>query len=131
MRIFIDTNILIDYSKGYETILRNLLTQKKADIELCVNPIVLTEFFSDRNLRKKSLQSQAKEFIRLFEHLDITSDIGILAGSFISQGLCEYLGDSIIAATCIREKCLLCTRNTKDFANIPELQFYSQEESST
>lgn len=124
-RIFIDTNILIDYSKGYETVLRSLLSGINQDQELCINAIVVTEFFSDRNLRNTKKLSEAKEFIRLFEHLDMSRDVGILAGSFISQGKAAFIGDSLIAATCIIEDCVLCTRNQKDFANIPQLKFYT------
>lgn len=123
-RIFIDTNILIDYSKGYENVLRKLLTDTDPDLELCINPIVIAEFFSDRNLKKRNKYQEAKEFIGLFQTLDTTRDIGILAGSYIAEQKAVYIGDSLIAATCVIEQCDLYTSNTKDFSKIPKLKFY-------
>jgi predicted nucleic acid-binding protein len=124
-KIFVDTNILIDFSKGYKTVLNTLFASSHQDQELYINPVVLAEYFSDKNFRNTKLLSEGKEFIRLFENLDITRDVGIMAGDYISKGYTLFLGDALIAATCVINNCLLCTRNRKDFAKIPHLQFYT------
>jgi len=123
-KIFVDTNILIDFSKGYKTILNTLFASSHQDQELYINPVVLAEYFSDKNFRSPKLLAEGKEFIKFFENLDVTRDVGVLAGDFISKGYASFLGDALIAATCVLNNCLLCTRNRKDFSKIPQLQLY-------
>ncbi len=46
MKVFVDTNIIIDYTKGFEKNLLSLLEkQDKKEIEIFINPIIITEFF--------------------------------------------------------------------------------------
>lgn len=52
MKVFVDTNIIIDYTKGFGKELFDLLEkQEKKEVEIFINPIVVAEFFNDKNLK--------------------------------------------------------------------------------
>ena len=55
-KIFLDTNVLIDYSKDRETVLDELLSEKK--VELYINPVVVAEYLADKNLVNKQKKSR-------------------------------------------------------------------------
>lgn len=123
--IFVDTDILIDYSKGHSRFLETLLAgQDRGDIELIINPVVVAEFTTDRSLRDAKKLSQAEEFLQLFLLKEITKSVGLVAGELLRDGHVGSLGDAMIAATCIVYKLLLATRNTKHFSKTPKLEFY-------
>ncbi len=125
MKLIIDTNILIDYSKGYTKLLSSLLeNQFKNQVELYVNPVIVAEFFTDRTLRSMHKLATAHEFINLFKVVDLTKQTGLLAGEFLRQKYVLYLADALISASCILVKAQLVTRNTSDFAKVPGLVFY-------
>lgn len=123
--IFIDTDILIDYSKGHSRFLETLLAkQERGDAELFINPVVVAEFMTDRSLRDEKKRLLAQEFLQLFSTKDVTKSVGIVAGELLRKGLAGFLGDSMIAATCIAYKLQLATHNVKHFNKIPSLQLY-------
>ncbi len=125
--IFVDTDILIDYSKGHGRALESLLAkQEQGDVELYINPVVMAEFFTDRSLRDERIKTKAQEFLQLFSLKEITKQIGLMAGDLLRDEKANHLGDAMIAATCIVYHLLLVTRNTKHFRNISSLQFYQQ-----
>lgn len=123
--LFVDTNILIDYSKGYKGILENLLeAQQEEKVILHVNPIVIAEFFTDDTLKKKEVRLKAQEFFSFFEVQDITRQIGYLAGDLLRDRKVSFMADAIIAATCIICKFYLVTRNRKHFLSVSGLKFW-------
>lgn len=123
--IFVDTDILIDYSKGYSQLLRNLLLdQEKGEVELFINPIVIAEFLTDRALVHEAKLRKAEEFLAFFSLKEITKQIGIVAGELLRKGMVDYLGDSMIAATCVVHKLHLATRNAKHFRKVHQIQFH-------
>ncbi|OGG17160.1 hypothetical protein A3D78_03790 [Candidatus Gottesmanbacteria bacterium RIFCSPHIGHO2_02_FULL_39_14] len=123
-KVFIDSDILIDYSKGYSQELDKFIKdQEKGNIQLYINPVVITEFFTDKNLRNLKKFEIAIEFISIFNQVDITKNIGMLAGKLLRENQTSYLGDALVAATCINHDFLLVTGNTKHFKNIGELKF--------
>ena len=124
-KIFVDTDILIDYSKGYSQFLENLLEkQDQKQLELWVNPIVIAEFFTDSNLRNKEKLEKAKDFFGFFRVIEINKKIGLLAGEFLREEKVNFMGDALIAATCILEKIHLVTGNKKHFSKISSLDFF-------
>lgn len=124
-KVFIDTDILIDYSKGYSQLLENLLEkQNQKQLELWVNPIIITEFFTDSNLRNKEKLEKAKDFFGFFRVIEINKKIGLLAGEFLREEKVNFIGDALTAATCILEKMRLATGNKKHFSKISGLIFF-------
>lgn len=124
-KVFIDTDILIDYSKGHSRLLESLLEkQSQKQLELWVNPIVIAEFFTDSNLRHKEKLEKAKDFFGLFRVIEINKKIGFLAGELLREEKVNFIGDALIAATCIFGKIHLITGNKKHFSKISGLDFF-------
>lgn len=125
--IFVDTNILIDYSKGHSRFLETLFARQEAgDVELFINPIVISEFMADRTLHDEKKRKLAQEFLLSFSLKDIVKSTGLMAGEFLCEGYVEFMGDAIIAATCIVHRLQLATRNTKHFKKVRSLQLYQE-----
>ncbi len=124
-QIFVDTEILIDYSKGHSHDLKNLLhAQERGEVELFVNAVVVAEFMNDRSLQDDKKYAKAQEFLQFFSLMDITKRVGFLAGEFLREDKVDYLGYALIAATCTVHNLHLATRNAKHFRNIETLEFY-------
>lgn len=127
IKVLVDTDLLIDYSKGHSRFLEKLLQkQLKGELELYVNPIVVAEFFTDRGLKDKKKLVKAHEFFHLFGVIDINKKIGLLAGEFLRENRTSFLGDALIAATCICEGLQLATGNKKHFTKVSRLEFYPE-----
>lgn len=125
-RIFVDTDVLIDYSKGYSHQLQGLLEkQKQNQVELYTNPIVIAEFFTDENLRNEKKRQTAKEFFYLFKTITVSKKIGLLSGELLREKKVNYLGDSLIAATCLINDLFLLTNNRKDFSKVRGIKLSS------
>lgn len=129
MNIFVDTNILIDYSLDKDKILTKLFAkQKREKVALNINPIVVTEFLTDQNLsRSKEKEEKAFQFLQFFENVEITFKDGVLAARLLREKKILFLTDSLIAATCLNHDFLLATRNQKHFGKVPKLHFYSPD----
>ena len=108
--LFVDTCILIDYSKDRISISDE---DKK---ELCINSVVQLEFLVGA-FNKKEL----REFNKILKNLKIANvdqDILNLSVELMNQyGLSHGMGvyDSIIASTCMIYDLPLWTHNKKDF----------------
>jgi len=125
IKVLVDTDVLIDYSKGHNQILGVLLEkQDNNELELWINPVVLAEFFNDIHLKKKDVLEKAMEFVSLFRIAEIGKKTGLLAGEILRERKANFLGDALIAGTCISEKLLLATGNKKHFSEISGLEFY-------
>jgi predicted nucleic acid-binding protein len=125
MKIFVDTNIIIDFTKGYTKVLKTLFEKKiKGEVELYINPIIVAEFLNDQSLKNKKTKTKALEFLTFFETPPITKETGIIASNLLRENKVSFLADAFIAASCLQHKLLLATNNKKDFQKIKELGFY-------
>lgn len=117
--IFIDTNILIDYSKGYIDNLKDLFQlQSQNKATLYINPLVIMEFTADQKLSNKELENKAEKFLLFFNILPVTAKTGFIAGQLHRTSQVEFVGDALIAATCLEHNLELSTRNEKHFKNV-------------
>jgi len=119
-QLLVDTNILIDFSKGHSRLLGEYLAAK--EWQLMVNPVIVAEFVNDQRLITAVKRKKAKEFIGLFNHIDLNKAIGFRAGELIRSGQVDYLGDALIAATCLMGKTSLLTSNKKHFKKVKGLK---------
>lgn len=125
-KIFVDTDIVIDFSKQKNEILKSLLTsQIDRKVELYINPIIITEFFVGQNIHNKTQVEQAQKLFRKFNSIEIDIPTGYTAAKLIQDHQGLVLGDSLIAASCILHKLTLATRNLKHFQNITKLKLYT------
>ncbi len=126
--IFIDTDVLIDYSKGRSRLLEKLLDlQNEGKAKLLVNPVVVAEYFTDNTLDKKHAYELAEEFIGQCTVKEITKKMGLVAGELLRRKQVLFLGDALVSASCLVDKLALVTRNRRHFAGVPGLEFYEAE----
>ncbi|OGF98793.1 hypothetical protein A2153_02475 [Candidatus Gottesmanbacteria bacterium RBG_16_38_7b] len=124
--ILVDTDILIDYTKGKSVGLKQLLQKQIAGkVKLFINPVIISEFFTDKSLNDKSKFRWALEFISNFSVTEINKKIGILSGEFRRIKAVDYIADALIAATCLENNFILATRNKKHFSKIKNLKIIS------
>ncbi|HBL51999.1 MAG: hypothetical protein A3D24_03175 [Candidatus Blackburnbacteria bacterium RIFCSPHIGHO2_02_FULL_39_13] len=124
-KIFVDTDVLIDYSKGRSRSFEKLLDkQLKGKLELFINPVVVAEFMTDKNLKDKEKLSKALEFLGLFQTLDLGKNAGVIAGDLLREQKTSFIGDALIAANCLNSKLQLATNNKKHFSKITQLVLY-------
>ncbi len=123
--VFVDTDILIDYSKGRTDTLNTLLTShQESTIHLYTNPIVIAEFY--RGIQPETKRhTNAQKLFSIFTVLVITKEIGLVAATIMRENQSSAITDALIAATCLVHKLQLATRNTKHFSPIAHLTFYS------
>lgn len=128
-KVFIDTNIIIDYTKGYGKDLLNLFAlQEENQSELFVNPIVLAEFYADRNLLTKKNLLRINSLFQMFSIVNLSKEIGLLAGKLLRTEQILFIADALIAATCLQHDLLLATNNKKDFSRVKNLRLFKQIE---
>lgn len=124
--IFIDTNILIDYSKGYGFKLTPLLKkQEEKLVYLYISTIIIIEYMNDFNLIDKEKISLAEKFLQNFTLIDINKKIAYITASLLRTQQISYIGDALIAATCLNNGLELMTNNQKDFKKVKGLKFFS------
>jgi len=121
IKVLIDTDILIDYSKDRDTVLDKLLSEK--NVELYVNPVVIAEFLADQNLVSQKKLDEALDFLSRFKMININKKIGIETGRIMRKVPSLNWKDAMIAACCLVENCRLATRNQKHFNKITGLKF--------
>ena len=126
-KVFVDTDVIINYTKGFGYNLKGLFDlQVKSEIELYTNPIVITEFFTDNTLLVDKNLRIALKLFESFRALDITKPIGLLGGELMRTKTVLFIADALIAATCIENKLELMTNNRKDFKKVKGLRFWSE-----
>ena len=124
-KVFVDTNIIIDFTKGFDKNLREIfLLQKQNKVTTFVNSIVISEFFNDKGLKNKRDLERANRLFQYFKVLDLTGKSGFLAGELLRTDQVNFIADSLIATTCIENKLELMTNNQKDFKKVKGLKFF-------
>ena len=125
MKVFIDTDVIIDFTYGENSILKKLLTKQfQCKIQLVINPVVIAEFFTDKKMQDETKMAEMKELFGFFTPLEITTNIGFKAAELLRHDTTLALGDALIAATCVTQNIELATRNKKHFAKVRDLQFW-------
>lgn len=125
-KLFIDTSVIIDYSRGNSEILLDLIDLfEEGKVDLFVNSVVITEFFSGQDLKNKSLYTQSFIlFEKFFTCIEIGSVEGIKAGELRRKNLVSLTTDAIIASTCIINNLQLVTADVKHFNHVPGLKMF-------
>lgn len=124
-KVFVDTNIIIDFTKGYNKVLKELFDkQKRGVLELYINPVIIAEFFNDQSLNEKEKELKGREFLSFFNIVSLNKETGIIVGRLLRNNQVSFLADGFIAASCLQHNLLLATNNKKDFQKILGLKFY-------
>lgn len=124
--VFVDTDIIINYSKGFGKNLIELFELKEnSQVELYINPIIIAEFYADKNLLKQKEMERINKLFQMFQVIDISKEIGLLTGELLRTSQTISIADTFIAATCLHHDLLLATNNKKDFGRVKRLVFYT------
>lgn len=123
IHILLDTDVLINFSKGYDTIIHKLLNDT-FNIELYTNTVIIAEFYADKKLKNPNLANKTQEFLNQFTFLELNAEIGYIAGELL-RDKSFHIADTLIAATCIHYNIMLYTQNKKHFDHIPNLKLYN------
>ncbi len=122
IKVFVDTNILIDYSKGYQDSLRELfIKQHNRQIQLCINSIIMMEYLSGIVPRFKK---KALSFLKQFDFVPMGFGVGIHASELVRSKDISFWKDALIAASCLDENAMIATKNKKHFKDIKNLKIY-------
>ena len=111
--IMIDTDILIDFLRGYEEAASYLKARSK---EIVLSAVVVAELYA--GVKDDRERAELDEFVALFPVLSVTSEIAKAGGLYkreyhLSHGV--GLADALIAATAVAHKADLKTFNIKHY----------------
>jgi len=124
MSILIDTDVLIEYLRDNEKIVRNFTEVYKREKKLCFSPITRAEIVA--GLRKGEEGITAKLF-GLMECLKIDDAIGQKAGEYMKSYRASHsteIADALIAATACVADLSLWTLNKKHYP-MKDIEFFS------
>ncbi|MBI3560041.1 PIN domain-containing protein [Candidatus Gottesmanbacteria bacterium] len=123
--IVLDTDTLIDYSKGYAPWIDELV--QKGSVRLVLPTIVIAEFFASKTLDDPYEVEVADKTFALFSRQDLTEPIAKTLGGLLRHKTYPSgasTADLIIAATALFLGAPLATRNKGHFRSIPDLTFF-------
>ena len=124
--ILVDTDLIIDFTKGKNAVLQKLLKkQRQKEVELFVTPIVVAEFFTDIQLKDPEKRRKARRLFTAFSQTKITGETGYLAGKLLRERKTHTIGDALNASVCLLQNLELATRNIKDYEKIPKLILFT------
>lgn len=121
MKYLIDTNIIIDYLRGYQPtieLLNQLFSQPEA--EVYISAIFNLELHLGSSILNPEAQNSIAQILAQCYIIDITAEIAGLAGDFKRENIAD-IPDALIAASCLLNNLTLITRNIKHFRNVPNL----------
>jgi len=121
--ILVDTNVIIDYDKGKDPLLKKYFQIKK---NLVVSTITIFEYYSAKQLENKDFSEKADLLFSFFKIQEVNLEIAKIA-AFLNRRYNLYkkigVGDILIAATSIYLNAPILTKNKKHFQLIPNLKF--------
>jgi len=127
--IVLDTNILIDNVHGFAPWVDELLERKK-EYRLIIPTIVVSEYLTAQEIETLTGLERSKRYLGLFLKQDLTEEIAEMLGTILRRKMyvsAASLADLIIAATTVHLEAELATKNTADFAKIPNLRFFEPQ----
>ena len=115
-RYLLDTDTLIDFSKGRGPVISGLLALREAGHQLAVCPVNVAEFYSGVAPED---QATWDSFFKGLHYWDITrkaaSRAGQLRYEFARQGIAISTPDALIAAVAEEQEAVIVTNNLKDY----------------
>ena len=125
-KILIDTDVLINYSFGFNKKLNELIKkQNNNELQLFTNPIIIAEFLNNKKLDKKKDLIHTEEFLDEFNSVIITKETARIVGGLLRKQTIPFLADAFIAASCLQFNLQLYTNNKKDFRKVKKLKLFS------
>lgn len=123
MIVLVDTDVLIEYLRGNEAVVRKLTIAYKKGEKLCYSPVNRAEIIA--GLRKGEEEITSK-FFSLMECLKIDETTGHTAGEYMKRYRSSHkveIADALIAATVSNHSISLWTFNKKHYP-MKDIKFY-------
>ncbi|BCX88938.1 tRNA(fMet)-specific endonuclease VapC [Methylomarinovum tepidoasis] len=120
-RILLDTDVLIEFSRGNEAVAEQLAAWEKNDLVMVSDITWMEMMVGARN--KQDLQA-IEHCLRRFYRLPVTEPVSTKAVDLIRQYRLSHgllIADALIAATALIHQAMLATRNRRDFHYIAGL----------
>mgnify|MGYP001569587932 CR=1 FL=1 len=120
--ILIDTDVVIEWLRGNETIVNHLIAVKRSGKAIFYSPVTKAEIF--HGLRSGE-EEKTRDFFLSCSSIPINDEIGEKAGHYLAMYHKSHslaLGDVLIAATCHTHKISLFTLNKKHYP-MKDIQF--------
>lgn len=121
--ILCDTNILIDFFKGNETVTNEI--RQIGFAELAVSVITTGELYY--GARDKAELAKIQKRLALLKQVELDPETSIIFMELMGKYVLSHrlsLPDALIAATALRHDASLYTFNLKDFKYIPGIKLY-------
>lgn len=124
-KVVLDSNIIIDYTRGFNSLFRTLLSlHSNQKIDLYIPSVVVTELMIGKETKDEKKLEKLEDLISEINFIEMNYRISRIAG-FLLRDLTELkLGDAFIAATTLFLNAKLATRNIKDFQTVKDLRFF-------
>ncbi len=122
-----DTDLVISFLRGYPEAINKIKNLQNTGVEIVITYLTLCELYRGAyaSLNKEKNISLINEFLERTSPINQSKLSCMLFGqdyAFLkTKGMPTQEMDLMIASICKANNCVLITRNTKDFKNIPNL----------
>ena len=119
-QILIDTDVIIDHLRGIEEARKLLKAVENGRLSAYFSTITEVELYSGNKMEGKAEKRRAQLLLDLMHRVDVNGEIAGKAGELCRRYQIE-LPNALIAATAIRVRAKLVTRNIKHYETIKKL----------
>ena len=123
LKYFIDSDILIDYLRGFSDTRDFLFNLRKQGI-LIISVVNVVEIYSGKDIKNLRKKDTIDCFIDEFDIVPLEKELAKQAGIIRMKHQIPF-ADAIVAATAIDSHAILATRNIKHFSKIKNLKIIS------
>jgi predicted nucleic acid-binding protein len=119
-KFLIDSDILIDFLRGLNEA-RDFLFRLRKEGKLLISVINVTEIYSGKEIKQPTKRKIIDHFLSEFEIIPLDENLAKQAGKIRLNYQLPF-ADAIVAATAIKTRSYLVTRNIRHFSKIRSLK---------
>ena len=119
--IVLDTDIFVDFLRGFEKAKRFFEEIKQDNLIVYFSAVTETELISGNECNKIERKAEILSILANFNKVSVSNEIAIKAGDF-SRVYNVETADAIIASTAFVMKANLVTRNVEDYKRIKDIK---------
>lgn len=124
-RVVLDTDVVIDFTRGASDLIELLLNQVRSHkLKLFIPSSVVSELIAGQETKNVEELARLERLISRFEFVASDYQIAKMTGILLRDYKTLKLADATIAATALSLNAKLATRNKKDFQEIKGLKFF-------